>query len=133
MRLFVDRARDARADFELSELNADAVAELCLRLDGLPLALELAAARIKLLSPGEILDRLGRRLELLKAEPGAGVPERHRTLRAAIEWSYDLLDRGGAGALHEPRRLRRRLHAGRRRGRRRQISSSTSSTAWSRS
>ena len=91
VRLFVDRARDARADFELSEPNADAVAELCVRLDGLPLALELAAARIKLLSPGDILVRLGRRLEFLKAEPGAGVPERHRTLRAAIEWSYDLL------------------------------------------
>ena len=91
VRLFIDRARSARADFELSELNADAVAELCLRLDGLPLALELAAARIKLLSPKDILVRLGRRLELLKAEPGAGVPERHRTLRAAIDWSYDLL------------------------------------------
>ena len=62
-----------------------------MRLDGLPLALELAAARIKLLSPHDILERLGRRLELLKAEPGAGLPERHRTLRAAIEWSYDLL------------------------------------------
>ena len=62
-----------------------------MRLDGLPLALELAAARIKLLSPGDILVRLAWRLEFLKAEPGAGVPERHRTLRAAIEWSYDLL------------------------------------------
>ncbi len=91
IRLFVDRARGARGDFELSEANADAVAELCLRLDGLPLALELAAARIKLLSPGDILLRLGGSLELLKAEPGAGVPERHRTLRAAIAWSYDLL------------------------------------------
>ncbi|MGZ8782151.1 MAG: ATP-binding protein [Gaiellaceae bacterium] len=91
VRLFVDRARDARADFELSEVNADAVAELCRRLDGLPLALELAAARTKLLSPGEILARLGRRVELLKAEPGADVPPRHRTLRAAIGWSYDLL------------------------------------------
>jgi predicted ATPase/DNA-binding SARP family transcriptional activator len=94
VRLFVDRARDARADFELTELNADAVAELCLRLDGLPLALELAAARIKLLSPGDILERLGHRLELLRAEPGAGVPARHRTLRAAIDWSYDLLTPG---------------------------------------
>ena len=91
VRLFVARARDARPDFELSELNADAVAELCVRLDGLPLALELAAARIKLLSPQDILERLGVRLEVLKAEPGAGLPERHRTLRAAIEWSYDLL------------------------------------------
>ena len=91
VRLFVARARDIRPDFELSELNADAVAELCVRLDGLPLALELAAARIKLLSPRHVLERLGVKLEVLKAEPGAGLPERHRTLRAAIEWSYDLL------------------------------------------
>ena len=67
------------------------MAELCVRLDGLPLALELAAARIKLLAPQDILERLGARLELLRAEPGTGVPERHRTLRAAIEWSYALL------------------------------------------
>ena len=71
--------------------NADAIAELRLRLDGLPLALELAAARIKLLAPIAILERLGGRLDLLKAAPGAGMPERHRTLRAATEWSYDLL------------------------------------------
>ncbi len=91
IRLFVDRAREARADFVLSDENAEAVAELCRRLDGLPLAIELAAARIKLLSPREILERLGGRLELLKAVPGAGLPERHRTLRAAVDWSYDLL------------------------------------------
>ena len=93
VRLFVDRAREVRADFELSELNADAIAQLCVRLDGLPLALELGAARTKMLAPVEILERLGRRLEPLKAEPGAAVPERHRTLSAAIEWSYDLLSR----------------------------------------
>ena len=91
VRLFTARARDARSDFELTTSNADAVDDLCVRLDGLPLAIELAAARIKLLSPAEILERLGVRLEVLKAEPGAGLPERHRTLRAAIEWSYDLL------------------------------------------
>ncbi len=91
VRLFVERARDVRPDFELTEANAGAVAELCLRLDGLPLALELAAARIKLLAPSAILERLGGRLDLLKAAPGAGMPERHRTLRAATEWSYDLL------------------------------------------
>ncbi|MGZ8717449.1 MAG: ATP-binding protein, partial [Gaiellaceae bacterium] len=91
VRLFVERARDVRPDFELTEANAGAVAELCLRLDGLPLALELAAARIKLLAPTAILERLGGRLDLLKAAPGAGMPERHRTLRAATEWSYDLL------------------------------------------
>ena len=92
VRLFVDRARDARGDFELSDENADAVGELCVRLDGLPLALELAAARIKVLAPADILARLGSRLEPLKAEPGAGVPERHRTLRTAIAWSFDLLE-----------------------------------------
>ena len=91
VQLFVDRAREARADFALSAENAEAVAELCLRLDGLPLALELAAARIKVLSPRAILERLGGRLELLKAVPGAGLPERQWTLHAAIEWSYELL------------------------------------------
>ena len=108
-----------RPDFELSELNADAVAELCLRLDGLPLALELAAARIKLLSPRDILERLGGRLEVLKAEPGAGLPERHRTLRAAIEWSYDLLGAEEQALFTSLARLRRRLHPRRRRGGRR--------------
>ena len=90
VRLFVDRARDVRADFELTDANADAVVELCLRLDGLPLAIELAAARIKLLSPSAIVAPRPR-LELLRAEPGSGAPARHRTLRDAIEWSYDLL------------------------------------------
>ena len=91
VRMFVDRARAVRPDFGLSEANAGAVAELCLRLDGLPLALELAAGRVTLLSPQAILLRLGRRLDVLKAAPGAGMPERHRTLRAATAWSYDLL------------------------------------------
>src|SRR5581483_4110688 len=90
IRLFVQRARQTRADFELSHVNAEAVAELCVRLDGLPLALELADARVRLLSPRAIVDRLGRRLDLLRAG-AAELPERHRTLRAAIEWSYDLL------------------------------------------
>jgi len=88
--LFVQRARATRAEFSLTEGNAAAVAELCVRLDGLPLAIELAAARAALLSPQAIVSRLGRRLDLLKTrEPG--VPERHQTLRAAIEWSYELL------------------------------------------
>jgi tetratricopeptide (TPR) repeat protein len=94
IRLFVDRARVARADFELSDHNAEAVVELCHRLDGLPLALELAAARVKVLAPEAMLDRLGRRLDLLKAPPGAAVPERHRTMRAAIDWSVELLNEG---------------------------------------
>jgi predicted ATPase/DNA-binding SARP family transcriptional activator len=92
VRLFADRANEARADFVLSDENMAAIAELCVRLDGLPLALELAAARVKLLTPSAILDRLDAHLEHLKAEPGSGAPERHRTLRAAIEWSYELLE-----------------------------------------
>ena len=91
IRLFVDRARAARPDFELTETNAESVSELCVRLDGLPLALELAAARCNLLSPGALVERLGSRLDLLRAAPGSGVTERQWTLRGAIEWSYDLL------------------------------------------
>lgn len=87
--LFVERARESRPDFE--PLDLDAIEALCARLDGLPLALELAAARAALLSPRAILARLGRRLDLLRAA-GEGVPDRHRTLRAAVEWSYDLLN-----------------------------------------
>ena len=92
IRLFVERARETRPDFELSDANADAVARICIGLDGLPLALELAAARSNLLSPRALLDRLGGRLDLLTAQPGSVLAERHQTLRAAIEWSYDLLE-----------------------------------------
>jgi len=91
IRLFVDRARAARPDFDLTETNVGSVIELCVRLDGLPLALELAAARCNLLSPGALLKRLGSRLDLLRATPGSGLVERQWTLRGAIEWSYDLL------------------------------------------
>ena len=91
VRLFVERAREARPAFELTEENAAAVAEICKRLDGLPLAIELAAARLKLFSPRELTDRLRSRLEVLRG--GArDLPERHRTLRGTIEWSYELLD-----------------------------------------
>ena len=94
------------------------VHELCRALDNLPLALELAAARASVLSPKQILERLSGRLDLLKG--GRDADPRQQTLRATIEWSYELLDARGAAPLRPARRLPRRLHArGRRRGRRR--------------
>ncbi len=88
--LFVARAQAAKRDFELSAENVADVVALCVALDALPLAIELAAARLKILSPGELLARFGKRLELPAAVQDA--PERHRTLRAAIDSSYELLD-----------------------------------------
>jgi predicted ATPase/class 3 adenylate cyclase len=91
VRLFCERAAAASPRFALTEQNAPAVAEITARLDGLPLAIELAASRTKVLTPEQILARLERRLSILTS--GArGLPERQRTLRAAIAWSYDLLD-----------------------------------------
>ena len=93
VRLFVERARALKPDFEVNNESAPAVAEICVRLDGLPLAIELAAARIKMLPPKAMLQRLGNRLKLLTG--GArDLPERQRTLRATIEWSHALLDEG---------------------------------------
>jgi predicted ATPase len=91
--LFVRQAQAARRDFMLTDENARAVAMICSHLDGLPLAIELAAARIKLLPPQAMLGRLENRLKLLTGG-SRDLPERHQTLRAAIEWSYDLLDEG---------------------------------------
>ncbi len=91
VKLFVDRARAARPNFSLTEENASAVTEICLRLDGLPLALELAAARVKLLPPQAILARLDDQLKLLTG--GArDLPPRHQALRNTLEWSYSLLN-----------------------------------------
>ena len=89
--LFLERAKAAKPDFELNRDNAIAVSEICTRLDGLPLAIELAAARIKVLSPASMLARLASRLQLLTG--GAhDLPQRQQTLRAAMDWSYDLLN-----------------------------------------
>jgi non-specific serine/threonine protein kinase len=90
VRLFVERARDRDPAFRLTAANAAAVAEVCARLDGLPLAIELAAARARLLTPPELARRLDRRLPLLEGGP-RDAPGRQRTLRDAIGWSYDLL------------------------------------------
>lgn len=91
--LFVARARAARPDFRLSDENAAEVAELCVALDGLPLALELAAARTNVLSPGGILERLESRLDLLTTG-GRDLPARQQTLRATLDWSFGLLEEG---------------------------------------
>lgn len=93
VKLFVERARTVKPDFMVTAENAAAVAEICYRLDGLPLAIELAAARVKLLSPQAMLPRLKKGLDLL-ASASPDRTDRQRTLRGAIAWSYDLLDDG---------------------------------------
>jgi len=89
--LFVQRAQAIKPDFKLTQANAGAIAELCVRLDGLPLALELAAARIRLLPPQALLARLSQRFQVLTGGPRT-MPERQQTLRNTIKWSHDLLD-----------------------------------------
>ncbi len=99
--LFLQRAQAIKPTFQITATNANAIVEVCVRLDGLPLAIELAAARIKLLPPQALLARLGHRLEILTSGR-QDVPERQQTLRNTIAWSYQLLD-------EQEQRLFRRL------------------------
>jgi predicted ATPase/class 3 adenylate cyclase len=92
VRLFSERGRAARPDFDLDDSNSGAVLRLCRRLDGLPLAIELAASRLSVLTPDELAHRLDHRFQLLTGGERTAM-ERHQTLRAAIDWSYDLLSR----------------------------------------
>jgi predicted ATPase len=87
--LFVARAQVAVPAFQLTEANHVAVAQLCHRLDGLPLAIELAAARVRVLAPEQILDRLADRFTLL-SRGSRSAPERQQTLRACVDWSFEL-------------------------------------------
>ena len=101
--LFFQRAQAVLPTFQLTQTNARIIAEICVRLDGLPLAIELAAARIKLLPPQELLARLSQPFQIL-VSASRTLPSRHQTLHNALQWSYDLLD-------HEEQRLFRRLSA----------------------
>jgi predicted ATPase len=93
VRLFIERVMAVKPDFEVTDENAAVVAEICFRLDGLPLAIELAAARIRLFSPRALLERVGGRLQLLRG--GArDLPIRQQTLRDTIDWSFELLGDG---------------------------------------
>jgi predicted ATPase len=96
VRLFVERARLGQPGFALTPQNAQAVVQICRRLDGIPLAIELAAARLAVLAPAQLAGRLDDRFRLLTSGNRAA-PERHQTLRAVVDWSYDLLS--------EPERL----------------------------
>ena len=93
VQLFIERAVAVKRDFAVNNANAPAVAEICARLDGLPLAIELAAARIKLLAPEQILARLEQNLGVLTSA-AQDLPERQKTMRGAIDWSFQLLEAG---------------------------------------
>ena len=99
--LFLQQARAMQPGFQLTATNARAVAEICVRLDGLPLAIELAAARIRLFSPQALLGRLSQRLAILTSGP-RNLPVRQQTLRNTLTWSYELLE-------HEEQQVFRRL------------------------
>ena len=111
VRLFVERAAAAQPRFTLTERNSAAVAEICRRLDGIPLALELAAARVVALTPAQVVDRLDRSFRLLTGGSRVALP-RQQTLQAALDWSYDLLDRWRAARLRAAGGVRRGLDAG---------------------
>ncbi len=89
--LFVERAAAARSGFTLEPANAAAVVEICRRLDGIPLAIELAAARVSAMNPSDIANRIDERFRLLTGGRRTGI-ERHQTLRATVDWSYSLLE-----------------------------------------
>ena len=109
VQLFVERAQAVQSDFALDQHNTFPVVQICGRLDGLPLALELAAARMAHISPGELVGRLDRRLTVLTG--GArDLPDRQRTLRDTIAWSYDLLDADEQRLFRRSLRLRRWVH-----------------------
>lgn len=99
VKLFVERAQQVDPTFRLNPSNAAAVAQICTRLDGIPLALELAAARLRAFSPTQIAERLDDRFELLTGGPRSALP-RQQTLRAMVDWSYDLLDEDERLLLH---------------------------------
>ena len=111
VRLFVERARAAEAAFALTPRNAPAIVQVCRRLDGIPLAIELAAARVRSLSVEEIGARLRDGFGLLTGGGRALLP-RQQTLAATFDWSWDLLSAGGADPAAPPVRVRRRLDAG---------------------
>jgi predicted ATPase len=106
VQLMVDRVRRQLPDFELTAARAPAVAELCIHLDGIPLALELAAARTRSLSVEQINARLGDRFRLLTGGARTALP-RQQTLRATIDWSYDLLSEDERVVLRRLARARR--------------------------
>ena len=108
VRLFVARAQAERSDFTLTDASVQTVAEICVRLDGLPLAIELAAARARVLSAQAILTRLDTRLKLL-TRGSQDLDERQKTLRATIDWSYDLLPEDERALFARLGGLRRRL------------------------
>ena len=90
VQLFIDRAQTVKPDFQVTNQNAAALAELCSRLEGVPLAIELAAARAQVVTPAQMLRQLAHRFEFLVSRKRDG-EKRHQTLHAAIDWSYRLL------------------------------------------